>query len=176
MPKWWRSLAMNFFRAQNKTREIMTCLLSSFFISYCFKLETTLKNDWHLYGGLWRKNIRNFRSDEFIRRCSVKRSTKLTSFCWAIAESLTNQPLMKQFIFSIALKFHVEKFALNKLSSETNGISNPSLAASWHCNSFFLEEGENFHFKRFLSYFHFKKRPQRRYRATADASINLNNQ
>jgi hypothetical protein len=43
--------------------------------------------------------------------------------------SLQNlSPLMKQFIFSIALKFHDGKFALNKLSSETNGISNPSLA------------------------------------------------
>lgn len=76
------------------------------------------------------------------------------------------------------------KFALNKLS-ETNGISNPS--QSWHCNSFFslqeqLEkysrekaEQKNFHFKRFLSYFHFEK-CWACWPRCADASINLNNQ
>lgn len=143
--------------------------LSLLFISHCFK---TLKkyNDWHLYGDLWwkRKYLRYVFpratcSDEFICKMNLT-CNKSTSFL-----ALQNLSSADETVHIFNCTKIPLKFALYKLS----GILDPSLIMT--LQQFHRRAGneKNFHFKRFLSYFHFEEETQV---AAADASINLNNQ
>lgn len=130
------------------------------FISHCSSNNPRRKNDWHLYGGLWRE------AEIFTM---ISRTMWVMNLFAAIRPrwNLTrNQPHFQPIAESLADEtVHIFnctkiplKFALNKLSRNKRNIK--SIFSSWNCNSFAPgrtrrhSKRKNFHFKRFLSYFH----------------------